>query len=158
MARARAVPGESESASATVGPTTSVFGYDADGLLTRSGDVTMARDAAAGRVTGTALGAVTTAFAFGGFGLGIKFTWGENGASISRDAGAGLGGGVKVDPFAAVRKDGLSIDLVSEVMIEAGYAGGFGFEGNAGVQSEDWSIASCRGSAGLHAKFGNYYA
>jgi RHS repeat-associated protein len=44
------------------------FAYDADGLLTRSGTLTLTRDAANGRVTGTTLGVVTDAVVYSSYG------------------------------------------------------------------------------------------
>ena len=44
------------------------YAYDADGLLTQAGGLTLTRDAGNGRVTGTALGTLTTARTYDGFG------------------------------------------------------------------------------------------
>jgi len=44
------------------------FGFDGDGLLTRAGSLTIARDATNGRMTGTALGTVTDTVSYDPFG------------------------------------------------------------------------------------------
>ena len=54
--------------------------YDLDGLLTKAGALDLSRDAATGRVTGTALGTVRESFTYNGFGepLGSTASTGAN--------------------------------------------------------------------------------
>lgn len=55
-------------ASRSVNGAVAAFSYDADDLLTQAGDIFLTRDAASGRLTGTALGSITTARTHNAFG------------------------------------------------------------------------------------------
>jgi len=51
-----------------IGGVTTAFSYDNDGLLTRAGDLVLDRAAASGRVTGTAMGGISTTVGYDGYG------------------------------------------------------------------------------------------
>jgi YD repeat-containing protein len=56
--------------------------YDADGLLTHAGALTLTRDAQNGRVTGTALGTVTDARTYNNFGDVATYTASQGGTAV----------------------------------------------------------------------------
>jgi RHS repeat-associated protein len=77
--------------SQTVNGTALGFGYDADGLLTGAGALTLTRDAQNGRLTGTTLGSVTDSYGYDGNGLFASYTAAYSGntlysESVVRDA------------------------------------------------------------------------
>src|SRR5262249_28339393 len=55
------------------------FGYDADGLLTRAGDLTLTRDPQNGLLTGTTLGSVTDTVTYDGFGEPTRYRASQGG-------------------------------------------------------------------------------
>ena len=59
-----------------------VYQYDQDGLLTRAGGLSMARDAQNGLLTGTALGNVTDTYTYNAFGEVTDYAAKSNGADI----------------------------------------------------------------------------
>ncbi len=61
-------------ASETVSGSTITYGYDDDGLLMRAGDLTVARDAQNGLITGTTLGSVTDSYAYNEYGEVSRYT------------------------------------------------------------------------------------
>ena len=61
------------------------FAYDADGLLIRAGTLTLAREAATGRVTDTALGVVTDAVTYNTFGEASRYQAQIGGATSLQD-------------------------------------------------------------------------
>ncbi len=68
--------------SLTAGGTTIPFGYDHDGLLTEAGSLTLSRNAQNGLLTDTALGSVTTAQTYNGFGEPASLTAAYGGTSL----------------------------------------------------------------------------
>lgn len=64
------------------GAALATFGYDADGLLTQAGALSVPRDPATGRITSTTLGAVSTAPAYSAYGEQDSVTAKANGSAI----------------------------------------------------------------------------
>jgi len=58
------------------------FGYDADGLLGSAGPMTISREAATGRISGTALGVVTTAQSANAYGEAWTTTASVSGSAV----------------------------------------------------------------------------
>jgi len=58
----------------TVSGSTVTYDYDDDGLLTRAGDLTVARNAQNGLITGTTLGSVTDSYAYNEYGEVSRYT------------------------------------------------------------------------------------
>jgi len=78
------------------------FAYDPDGLLTLAGAETITRDPASGRLSGTSLGAVTTATSYNGYGEVASFSATVNGSPVfSWDLGRDPSGRIvsKTDHF-----------------------------------------------------------
>ncbi|MGH7436693.1 MAG: RHS repeat domain-containing protein [Polyangiaceae bacterium] len=68
--------------SQTVGGTSLSFSYDADGLLTGAGSLTIARDPHNGQLTGTTLAAVTDSYTYDANGLPATYTASAAGTSL----------------------------------------------------------------------------
>jgi RHS repeat-associated protein len=58
------------------------FAYDADGLLTKAGALTMTRDSQTGLLTGTSIGNVSESFGYNEFGELVSLTASRNGGAV----------------------------------------------------------------------------
>lgn len=83
------------------------FAYDADGLLTRAGDLTIARDAATGRATGTTLGVV-------GDSVGYNVYGEENSYQARINGATGLQYDFTLDPLGRITRKVETIGGVSK--------------------------------------------